>query len=34
VADAMETNEIESLNVPTLRAMAQELNNRLTNGEN
>ncbi len=34
VADAMETNEIESLNVLALRAMAQELNNRLENGEN
>jgi hypothetical protein len=34
VADAMENKGIESLNVPTLRAMAQELNNRLENDEN
>jgi len=35
VADAMDANQIETLNVPSLRAMAQELSNRLpTNGEN
>jgi hypothetical protein len=34
VAETMDTNGIESLNVPTLRAMAQELTNRLENGEN
>jgi hypothetical protein len=28
VADKMESSNIESLNVPTLRAMAQELDNR------
>jgi hypothetical protein len=35
VAEAMDANQIETLNVPSLRAMAQELSNRLpTNGEN
>jgi len=35
VADAMDANQIETLNVPSLRAMAQELSNRLpTDGEN
>ena len=34
VADAMENNGIESLNIPSIRVMAQELNNRLENGEN
>jgi hypothetical protein len=34
VAETMDTKGIESLNVPTLRAMAQELTNRLENGEN
>ena len=35
VADAMDANQIETLNVPSLRAMAQELSNRLPNdGEN
>jgi DNA polymerase I-like protein with 3'-5' exonuclease and polymerase domains len=34
VADAMEANGIESLNVPSLRAMAQQFNQRLENGEN
>jgi hypothetical protein len=35
VADTMESNNIETLNVPTLRAMAQEMSNRLTtNAEN
>jgi hypothetical protein len=35
VADTLDANSIETLNVPTLRAMAQELANRLTeNGEN
>ena len=35
VADTLDANSIETLNVPTLRAMAQELSNRLTeNGEN
>jgi hypothetical protein len=35
VADTMESNSIETLNVPTLRAMAQEMSNRLPeNGEN
>ena len=35
VSDAMEANQIETLNVPSLRAMAQELSNRLpTDGEN
>ena len=30
VSDTMESNGIETLNVPTLRAMAQEMSNRLT----
>jgi hypothetical protein len=35
VAEAMDANQFESLNVPSLRAMAQELSNRLpTDGEN
>ena len=35
VAEAMDANQIETLNVPSLRAMAQELANRLPeNGEN
>ena len=35
VADTMESNNIETLNVPTLRAMAQEMSNRLIeDGEN
>ena len=35
VADTLDANKIETLNVPTLRAMAQELSNRLPNdGEN
>jgi hypothetical protein len=35
VADTMDANNLEALNVPTLRAMAQELSNRLpTDGEN
>ena len=35
VADAMDANQIETLNVPSLRAMAQELSNRLPeDGEN
>ena len=35
VADTLDANSIETLNVPTLRAMAQELSNRLPeNGEN
>jgi hypothetical protein len=35
VADTMESNSIEALNVPTLRAMAQEMSNRLIeDGEN
>ena len=29
VADTMDANQIETLNVPSLRAMAQELSNRL-----
>jgi hypothetical protein len=29
VADTLDANSIETLNVPTLRAMAQELSNRL-----
>ena len=29
VADTLDANTIETLNVPTLRAMAQELSNRL-----
>jgi len=35
VADTLDANSIETLNVPTIRAMAQELSNRLpTDGEN
>jgi hypothetical protein len=33
VADAMDANSIETLNVPSLRAMANELSKRLENGE-
>jgi hypothetical protein len=29
VADTLDSNSIETLNVPTIRAMAQELSNRL-----
>ena len=29
VADAMDANQIETLNIPSLRAMAQELSNRI-----
>ena len=31
VADTMETNNVETLNVPTLRAMADQFTNRLNN---
>jgi hypothetical protein len=31
VADTMETNNVETLNVPTLRAMAEQFTNRLNN---
>lgn len=34
VANAMDTNEIETLNSVSLRAMADELSKRLNNGEN
>ena len=34
VADTMDANGIESLNVPSLRAMADSFNNRIENGEN
>ena len=35
IADTMESNSIESLNTATIRAMAQEMSNRLTtNAEN
>ena len=35
VADTLDANSIETLNVPTIRAMAQELSNRLPeDGEN
>ena len=35
VADTMDANQIETLNVPSLRAMAEQLSNRLPeNGEN
>jgi hypothetical protein len=35
VSDTMEANQIETLNVPSLRAMAEQLSNRLpTDGEN
>jgi predicted RecB family endonuclease len=30
IADTMESNSIESLNTATIRAMAQEMSNRLT----
>jgi len=31
VADTMEANNVETLNVPTLRAMAEQFTNRLNN---
>ena len=31
VADTMETNNVQTLNVPTLRAMAEQFTNRLDN---
>ena len=35
VSDTMEANQIETLNVPSLRAMAEQLSNRLPeDGEN
>ena len=35
VTDTMDANQIETLNVPSLRAMAEQLSNRLPNdGEN
>ena len=34
VANAMDANEIETLNSASLRAMADELSKRLNNGEN
>lgn len=34
VADAMDANSIESLNAPSLRAMADQFTQRLNNGEN
>jgi hypothetical protein len=35
VADTLDANKIETLNVPTIRAMAEQLSNRLPeNGEN
>ncbi len=34
VAETMSANGIEALNVPTLRAMSQEIANRLNNGQN
>ena len=34
VADAMETNGIETLNAPSIRAMAETLNQRLTGEDN
>jgi hypothetical protein len=34
VADTMEANGIESLNVPSLRAMAEQFNQRLNNDGN
>jgi hypothetical protein len=34
VADAMETNGIETLNAPSIRAMAETLNQRLTSEDN
>jgi predicted RecB family endonuclease len=33
VADTMEANDIESLNVPSLRAMAEQFTNRLENDQ-
>ncbi len=34
VADTMEANNVETLNVPTLRAMAEQFNQRLTQDGN
>jgi hypothetical protein len=34
VADTMEKNDIETLNVPSLRAMADNFTNRIENAEN
>lgn len=34
VADTMDANGIEALNVPSLRAMADNFTNRIENGEN
>jgi hypothetical protein len=34
VADTMDANGIESLNVPSLRAMADSFNNRIENAQN
>ena len=33
VADTMDANNIETLNVPSLRAMADQLNQRLANDD-
>ena len=33
VADTMEANNIECLNVPTLRGMAEQFSNRINDGE-
>jgi len=34
VADTMESNGIETLNVPSLRAMANQFSDRINDGEN
>jgi hypothetical protein len=34
VADTMDANGIEALNVPSLRAMADSFNNRIENAQN
>ena len=34
VADTMEENDIETLNVPSLRAMADSFTNRIENAQN
>ena len=34
VADTMETHGIQNLDVPALRAMAEQFNNRIENDEN
>lgn len=34
VADTMEANNIQNLDVPALRAMAEQFNNRIENDEN